>query len=159
NRLGRDAPIADLLSLDSSTWSPALEPVMSRLSLRVRWWQVGRDSDTSFSGFPGLNRRIDELRTQLFRFGQDVRMRVSWDRTGAKEDAGQVTGDFEQLGTEAPPKEKEFADLLAKPRVNSAQRWILVEPPSPIPDPKLSPAEALAARSSELVRRLIAAKV
>lgn len=159
NRLSRDAPIADLLSLDSSTWSPALEPVMSRLSLRVRWWQLGRDSDTSFAGYPGLNKRIDELRTQLFRFGQDVRMGMSWDWTGAAEEPGQVTWDFEQLRSETAPTEKEFAALLARPRANSAQHWVTIEPPAPITDETIPAADVLAARSGELVRTMIAAKV
>ncbi len=159
NRLGRDAPIADLLSLDSSTWSPALEPVMSRLSLRVRWWQLGRDSDTSFAGYPGLNKRIDELRTQLFRFGQDVRLGMCWDFTGASQDTGQVKWQFEQLNSETPPTDKEFAEVLARPRANSAQRWVSVEPPLPVADTPVPAADALAARSGEFVRRLIAAKV
>jgi hypothetical protein len=158
-RPGRDTPIADLLSLDPSAWSPTLEPVMSRLSLRVRWWQLGGDSDTSFCGYPGLSNHIDELRTQLFRFGQDVHLGISWDWTGAKQVAGRVKWDFEQLRCETPPSENDFAKLLAQPRVNTAERWVSIEPPPPVADNTLSAAEALAARCAELVRRLVAAKV
>lgn len=159
NRLGRDAAIADLLSLDPSAWAPALEPVMSRLSLRVRWWQLGRDTDTSFAGDPGLNKRIDELRTQLFRFGQDVRLGMCWDWDSVDDNSRQVKWDFEQLRSENPPTEKEFAAQLARPLTNSAQRWILIEPPAPITDPNVSAANALASRSVELAGRMIAAKV
>ena len=49
------------------------------MSLRVRWWQLGRDGDISFVGFPNLNKRIEDVRTALFRFGQDVRIGINWD--------------------------------------------------------------------------------
>lgn len=129
-RIPRDTTIADVLIQDSSTWSAALEPVMSRLALRVRWWQLGRDFDNSLINLPDLNKRITELRTALFRFGQDVRMGMCADWENAELNTGNVSWDFLQVGVQAPIPEKKYNDLLAKPRVNSAQRWILVDPPS-----------------------------
>lgn len=156
NRLGAAAAIADVLSPDASTWSPILEPVMTRLSLRVRWWQLGRDGDTSFAGAPGLNKRIDELRTQLFRFGQDVQLGISSDWAGAGENRGQVAWNFEQMSAETPPTEAEFKTLLARKHNDSAQRWVTIDPPPRTSDP--NDAAALDARSSAFVRQLVAAK-
>ena len=67
---------------------------MSRLALRVRWWQLGRDGDISLIGDPQLNKRIESLRTALFRFGQDVRMGLcsDWDNVDAH--TGDVKWDF-----------------------------------------------------------------
>ena len=118
-RMGRNASIADLLSFDPTTWSPALEPVMSRLSMRLRWWQLGRDSDTSFVGFPNLAERINELRKQLFRFGQDVQLGLGWDWDGASQDPGDVTWDFEQL-TPDPPTWKNSRTFVSQPRLDSS---------------------------------------
>src|SRR5262249_24380618 len=87
----RAASIADVLSQDSATWSASLEPVMTRLSLRVRWLQLGGDYDTSFAGLPDLNKRINDLRTVLFRFGQDVRMGMSWDWANSNAQTGNVS--------------------------------------------------------------------
>ena len=139
----RDVAIADVLSQDASTWSAALEPVMSRLALRVRWWQLGRDYDTSMIGLPQLNKRIDDLRTALFRFGQDVRVGLcaDWDNTGNY--TGNVSWDFMQLALQTRPNEKKFDSLLSKPRQNSAERWIVVDPPSPSEfRPKLTEPDA-----------------
>ncbi len=122
--------IADVLSQDSSTWSTALEPVMSRLALRVRWWQLGRDYDTSLIGVPTLNKRINDLRSALFRFGQDVRMGLCADWEGADTYTGDVSWDFVQLALQSEPTSKKFEELLSRPRQNSAQRWIVVDPPS-----------------------------
>jgi hypothetical protein len=155
----RDIPIAELLSGDSTTWSAMLEPVMARLALRVRWWQLGRDGDTSFVGYPNLNKRIEEVRTTLFRFGQDVRVGVNWDWANLEASAGNVAWDFQQLVTDAPPSEGDFDALLSRPRDNKSMRWVTIDPPPRSTDTTLSNEAQLLSRASELVRRMVLAKV
>jgi hypothetical protein len=154
----RDVPIADLLTSDSSSWQPSLDPVMTRLSLRVRWWQLGRDYDTSFVGFADLVKRIDDLRAKLYRFGQDVKLGLCWGWDSGHNVTGNVSWDFQQLSTETPPSIDAFNQYLSQPPANSALRWVLVEPPPPCDDPSRSPQENLEARVSEFVRKLVVAK-
>ncbi len=151
--------IADLLSQTSSTWVAALEPVMTRLSLRVRWWQLGGDHDTSLTGLQELNKRVADLRTTLFRFGQDVRMGMCWDWPNANVQKGDVRWDFEQLCVDKQPNEATFEKLLSMPRLNSAQRWVIVEPPPRATGAAHNSEAAFDARATEFVHRLIAAKV
>jgi hypothetical protein len=185
----RDGSIAEFLSADSAAWAVMLEPIMARLSLRVRWWQLGRDGDCSFMGFPSLNKRIEDVRTALFRFGQDVRIGINWDWASLKTSRGTVAWEFQQLVSEATPSELEFAELLAQPRENKSLRWVTIEAPpsglrptqsrdSRLPERfviapvfgaavmnagellnDVSSYAAQLARSNELVRRMVAAKV
>lgn len=129
--LQRELSIADVLLQDTGTWAPSLEPVMSRLALRVRWWQLGRDNDNSMINLPKLNSKIDDLRTTLFRFGQDVRMGLCADWEGTELPAGKVSWDFTQLTLPSPVTETKFEELLKKPKQESAQRWISIDPPPP----------------------------
>jgi hypothetical protein len=156
-RLPRNTSIAELLALESSVWAAALEPVMSRLSLRVRWWQLGRDYDTSFVGYPSLGKRINELRTALFRFGQDVRMGLNWDCSAPVGDV--ATWDFQQLCFDEVPTEQQFKEFLARPRAHTALRWVFVDVPRRGEGDAASTQAVLHARGSELVRRMVAAKV
>ena len=139
-RAVRDLSIADILSQDSATWSTALEPVMSRLALRVRWWQLGRDTDASLITQPKLNKRIEDVRTALFRFGQEVRLGLCGDWEAADAHHGKVSWDFAQLSLPSETSEKKFETLLAKEHSNTAQRWITIDPP---------PAARYQARSDE----------
>jgi hypothetical protein len=155
----RATSIAEVFSQDSSTWAAALEPVMTRLSLRVRWWQLGSDYDTSFASLQDLKKRISDLRPVLFRFGQDVHMGMSWDWANANAQTGNVSWEFEQLCLGKQPDDAKFAELLAMPRSNSAQRWVMVEPPAKVADAAKNTAVAFETRATEFVHRLIAAKV
>jgi hypothetical protein len=129
-RVSQDATIADVLSPESTAWSAALEPVMSRLALRVRWWQLGRDGDTSLIGDGQLSKRIEALRTALFRFGQDVHMGLCSDWESADAYTGKLAWDFMQLGRPSAMSKQKVEELISRQRQNSALRWVMVEPPS-----------------------------
>jgi hypothetical protein len=63
---------------DPGLWQPAVAPVMTRLSLKVRWWQLGDDSDTSFIGYPGLDAKMLEIKKHLEQYGQQIYVGFNW---------------------------------------------------------------------------------
>src|SRR5690606_28102985 len=69
---------ADMFSTEPELWYPLLEPVMARLSLQVRWWQLGGDSDVSFVGYPKLLPTVKRIKAELQRFGQEVHLGFGW---------------------------------------------------------------------------------
>jgi hypothetical protein len=157
-RMSRDASIADWLSSDSSLWLPSLDPVMSRLSMRLRWWQLGDDQDMSFMGFPKLGKRIDDLRRRLFRFGQEAKLGMAWTWDGSVAVPGDATWEFEQLTPDPNLSIEDFEKFVQQHRHPLVRRWITVDPPSP-PDASLElSADASDQRAMTFVRKIIAAK-
>ena len=119
-----DASIADLLSnVDSSVWLPSLDEVLTRLSLRVRWWQLGIDQDTSYAHFPNSEREIRELREKLFRFGQDVSLGIGWPWLEAMTISSATTWNFEQMSAEPQLTGDELASYLSLPIHEGVSRW------------------------------------
>ncbi|MCC9606930.1 hypothetical protein LOC68_15400 [Blastopirellula sp. JC732] len=59
-------------------WRPYLEPVMTRLSLKVRYWQLGSDEDVSFVGYRNLLEKLEQIHAELRKSGQDIRLGVPW---------------------------------------------------------------------------------
>jgi hypothetical protein len=70
-------PVASVF-IEPQLWGPAVSPVMTRLSLKIRWWQLGDDADASYIGFPNLPGRIAEIKKQLEQYGQELRLGFSW---------------------------------------------------------------------------------
>jgi hypothetical protein len=96
----------------------------------VRWWQLGRDFDTSLANDPRVNERIRELRTKLFRFGQDVRLGLAWDWESEQQATGQSAWEFQQFCFTSPAAKAKFDSMIERQHNNSARRWVLVEPPA-----------------------------
>jgi hypothetical protein len=157
-RMGRTATIADLLSFDPAVWLPALDPVMSRLSMRLRYWQIGADGDMSFVGFPSLGKRISEVRDRLFRFGQQVKLGVPWTWDGATPTPTDATWEYEQLTPDPALTLEQFEAFLAKTPRTGPFRWISIEPPPRPDEPSLVDSAELDERATQFVRKIVAAK-
>lgn len=148
-----DASIADLLSnVDSSVWLPSLDEVLTRLSLRVRWWQLGVDADTSYAHFPNNENEIRKLRDKLFRFGQDVSIGIGWPWLEAANAGHRPTWDFEQMSAEPQLTGHELENYLSLPAHDGVFRWTLVEPLS-------RDDYNLETRTQDLVQQMISAKI
>ncbi|MGD9635334.1 MAG: hypothetical protein AB7G28_01035 [Pirellulales bacterium] len=160
DRMGLNASIADLLALDQATWLPALDPVMSRLSMRLRFWQLGDDQDMSLVGDPKLPQKMSELRERLFRFGQQVKLGVPWVWDAAIMPPQDATWEFEQLMPDPKLSLKKFEAFVAQPRRGKIKRWLTIEPPPrhESSDEKIDELAALNARATQFVRKIVAAK-
>lgn len=158
HRLGSNASMADMLGFDQTLWLPVLDPVMSRLSMRLRYWQLGSDQDGGFVGFPEIAKRITELRQRLFRFGQQVKLGLPWTCDLANSPPADASWNFEQLTPDPTLTIEQFEQLVARPHHGSMLRWITVQPP---PRPANAAADEMGdlnSRATEFVRKLVAAK-
>jgi len=152
-RVPDDVTIADLLSSSGrSAWLQSLDTVLTRLSLRVRWWQLGIDHDTSFSDFHNLEGEIGQLRSQLFRFGQDVKLGIGWPWHEISPTNKLATWDFQQFSATPALTGEEISTYLALPKRTGVARWAMVEPLE-------RNYYDLETRTRDLVQQLIAAKI
>ena len=152
-RIAKDATIADLLSSeDPSAWLPSLDAVLTRLSLRVRWWQLGVDRDISFSRFHNLEDEIGNLREQLFRFGQDVKLGIGWPWNEMDATNKPATWDFQQFSASPALTGDEMATYLALPKREGVARWAMIEPLERF-------TYDLETRTRDLVQQMLAAKI
>jgi hypothetical protein len=151
-RLAADASIADTLMTDPANWLPLLDPVLTRLSLRVRWWQFGADHDASLSSIANAEAAITKLRDQLFRFGQDVNIGVGWKWLQQSAVTTPPPWAFQQFATTPSLTGPELGEYLKLPRRERVARWVLIEP--------LSRNDYdLDTRARDLVEQMLAAKI
>jgi len=106
-------PIASLF-VERGVWDDAVEPLMTRLSLKVRWWQLGGDDDTSFVGLPEVDKKISEVKQQFSRFGQEIRLGIPWRWLNEPPQNERVPWEFLSLTTEPPLTADEIALYLER---------------------------------------------
>lgn len=70
-------PIATVLA-DAKVWRPLIDPVMSRLSLKIESWQLGGDADASFVDYPRLAEELAGIKSNLEQYGQEVNLGIVW---------------------------------------------------------------------------------
>lgn len=129
--LSDNAPpeIQSFLSTDTSYWTPRIDHVITRLSLRIRWWQLGHDGDTSFVGFDDLIEKLTAIRNQMFRFGQDIRMGIGWRWDHVKSWPDSPSWDYEQMSGREQLDAAGLDKALDSIQASATERWVLVAPP------------------------------
>ncbi|HZZ71541.1 MAG TPA: hypothetical protein VFE24_04760 [Pirellulales bacterium] len=156
--LAVDSPLSVPLSAatvfadDPQSWYPSLEPVLTRLSLKVRMWQLGRDQDTSFVGYPDLPKKILALKHQLQRFNQELHIGFGWRYLNEVPEATPAPWSFLSLSANPPLTADELQVYLPRERKGPVKHWVVLEP--------LSRQEySLEARVQDLIQRMLAAKI
>ena len=149
---GEKVSAANIFSADPSLWLPSIDPVMTRLSLKIRWWQLGDDHDTSFVGYPDLPTKINEIRKQLYRFGQDVQLGLGWRWLNEMPADTAPPWEFLTLSADPPLTGSEMSTYLAASNSERARRWVLVEP---LPRGEYS----VETRALDLVQQMMSAKI
>ncbi|MDX1945923.1 MAG: hypothetical protein SFU86_11040 [Pirellulaceae bacterium] len=146
-------PVASVL-IEPALWKPTVSPALTRLSLKVRWWQLGDDADASYLGFPDLPAKIGEIKQQLEEFGQEVRLGIGWRWHYAPPEAPAPPWSYLSYAADPPFTADELAAYLGGPAAapSATPRWI-VQPPLP------ASQYSLPTRVRDLVGRMLAAKI
>jgi hypothetical protein len=148
---GQIPQAAGVFSMPSETWYPSLEPIMTRLSLKVRWWQLGTDQDQSWVGYPQLARKIASLKKQLTRYGQRIHLGMGW--SWLKEPPREKpTWDFLVFSASPPLTWEEQLAYTRATQLKDCARWLVLEPLD-------KESYSTEVRATDLVMRMLAAKM
>ena len=149
---GESPTAAAIFSTESVLWFPSLEPVLTRLSLKVKWWQLGRDEDNSFVGYPNLEEKLSQVKKRLERFGQEVQLGIGWRWLNEMPATTDAPWEFLSVSADPPLTQHELAAFLAQKRNSNVQHWVVLHP--------LARSEySLETRAADLVFRMMAAKI
>lgn len=137
---------------DPELWQPAVDPVMTRLSFMVRWWQLGADDDTSFVNFPNLQEALGKIRQGFNRFGQQINLGMPWRSIDEMPNFQSPPWAFlSYIATPALTADA-MSVYLPSPGASPAKCWLILEP--------LAKSEySLETRIRDLVARMLAAKI
>ncbi len=143
---------ADIFTTEQELWYASLEPVLTRLSLQVRWWQLGLDGDLSFVGFPHLAETIAKVKNQLQRYGQEIHLGFGWRALNQPPADKNPPWEFLQLSATPSLTASELATYLPALEQPKVLSWVSVQPLD-------RDAYSTETRAGDLIHRMLAAKV
>ena len=95
--------------------------MITRLALKVRWWQLGGDDDTSFMGHPELHEKVGQVKQHIGRFGQEIHLGIGWRWLNELPTEKDPPWEFVALTANPPLTAEELASsFAAQPRPASA---------------------------------------
>ena len=177
---GDSPPAAEIFAPDPKLWYPSLEPVMTRLATRVRWWQLGDDKDTSFVSYPDPLKKVAQVKAQLDRIGLDTNVGIGWQwmRELPEPGRGSAPWRFVTMSADPPLTHQELESYLSVEQQTAGSRQQAegsrqqaANPQSTIRNPQSLPSRwvvlqplsarhySVPTRIVDLVRRMMTAKI
>ncbi len=138
--------------LESDLWTPVIDPLMIRLSLKIQWWQLGADDDKSFIDYGGLEQKIRDLRAFLRQYGQRMRVGLAWNWLHEPPTAPNPPWDFLALTASPAFTSEELARYATEPHESDTTNWSTMWPLD-------HDHYTVQTRAQDLVLRMVSAKV
>lgn len=132
-------------------WQPLLEPVLTRLSLKIRHWQLGGDADADLADFDKLEATIRDVRARWQQAGVIARLVLAWDWLYELPSVADPPWDLLAMSESIPLTSAELVRYASDARQPRSPCWTTFEP---LPRDLYSPAS----RACDLVLRMLAAK-
>lgn len=137
---------------ESEIWEPYLEPVLTKLGMRLNWYQLGRDDDLSLMRTDGVQAFVKAVRDTMQTYCQELRLIMGWDwlEMDPPKDASALWNAI-QYRAESPLAATELKRYLDDTADSNFETWISF---NPIPASEYK----LATRVRDLTERVVEVK-
>ncbi len=70
-------PISSIFQ-NAKTWEPLIEPILTRMSMKLNWFQLGSDDAQNFTANPQLNKAIADIKLKMQPYSQELQIAIAW---------------------------------------------------------------------------------
>lgn len=120
-------PAAVVFSSPES-WEAQLEPALTRMSMKLNWFQLGRDHDRSFIGNPTLIPLLADIRNRMQSYCQELQLALSWDYQDPIPGDKNLPWRASQMSAEPQLTARELESELTDPNRPRHTRWVTLDP-------------------------------
>lgn len=135
---------------DPSRWEPHLEPVLTRMGMKVTWFQLGGDDDNSFFGNENLTELMSNIRARMQTYSQELKLALAWNWLDASPNASAPPWNALHFSVAPQLTANELRHFTMKPPA-AAETWVSLNPLD-------GDAYPLLDRVRDLTERMIAIK-
>lgn len=123
----KQLPAAALFSIPQD-WEPLLEPALTRMSMKLTRFQLGRDHDRSFVGNPTLVPLVTDIRNRMQAFCQELQLALTWDYQDTIPSEKSLPWRANQMSCDPQLTSRELQSHLKQAERPGQIRWVTLDP-------------------------------
>ncbi len=112
---------------DPQVWEAALEPTLTRIGMRLNWFQLGADDDSSFAGNPDLAETITTIRNKMQTYCQKLNLAFSWAWSDIPPDAAVAPWNAIHF-VSSPQLTADELETYITQQSQAAELWVTLDP-------------------------------
>lgn len=123
-----DDPYATTIFRNQAVWEPLLEPVLTRMGMKITWFQLAADDDMSLLGSPDPNQLVADIRSRLRAFSQELKLSVPWQWSGRSRIQPKSAWNSIHFRSSPQLTSAELESYLENSGSDEVQSWVSIDP-------------------------------
>lgn len=114
---------------ETNVWEPLLEPVLTRMGMRLTWFQLGVDDDLSFMGSDNAVEQLMAIRGRMQTYCQELKIVLGWDwLEQPPQDGRELPWDAVHFRTNPQLTAAEFESYTKSAKTRNQETWVNIDP-------------------------------
>ena len=109
---------------NKSIWEPLLDPILSRMTMKLNWFQLGSDNDHSFLANEQLTKTLTEIHASLQSYSQELHLAIAWPWLNALPDSEPMAWEATQLSIQPELRATELPFYVSGKSHEGTIKWL-----------------------------------
>ena len=112
---------------NKAVWEPLLDPILSRMTMKLSWFQLGNDADHSFLANEKLLRTLAEIHSSVQSYSQELRLVIAWPWLAGLPQGQAMAWEATQFSIQPDLRAEELPSYLASKAHNGTTKWLTLD--------------------------------
>ncbi len=112
---------------NKAIWEPLLDPILSRMTMKLSWFQLGSDSDHSFLANEKLLQTLNEIHSSVQTYSQELHLAIAWPWLDGLPRGQPMAWEATQLSIQPDLRSEELPSYLASKAHEGTTKWLTLD--------------------------------
>jgi hypothetical protein len=112
---------------NKAIWEPLLDPILSRMTMKLSWFQLGNDSDHSFLANEKLLQTLTEIHSSVQTYSQELHLAIAWPWLDGLPQGQAMAWEATQLSIQPDLRSEELPSYLASKAHEGTTKWLTLD--------------------------------
>lgn len=112
---------------NKAIWEPLLDPILSRMTLKLSWFQLGSDDDHSFRANEKLVQNLTEIHDSVQSYSQELHLAIAWPWLDGLPQGHTTAWEATQLSIQPDLRAEELPSYVASKAHEGTTKWLTLD--------------------------------
>lgn len=112
---------------NKSIWEPLLDPILSRMTMKLNWFQLGSDDDHSFIANEQLIKSLAEIHASVQSYSQELHLAIAWPWLNGLPQGEPMAWEATQFSIQPELRAEELPFYLSGAAHDGTTKWLTID--------------------------------
>lgn len=112
---------------NKAIWEPLLDPILSRMTMKLSWFQLGSDNDHSFLANEKLLQTLAEIHSSVQTYSQELHLAIAWPWLDGLPQGRPMAWEATQFSIQPDLRSEELPSYIGSKAHEGTTKWLTLD--------------------------------